>query len=149
MGRKLKVYESQSYHRHFSKNSKSHKISDWASVCIKIVTIKGAWLLHCCIKFQYDISSRLWVIVVWKLGSRAYTHTHTHTSGCQLKIIFPDVLDHSEYLTLISRFSFFHENIAFSVRKQNVKNKILLGFDLEDVICANFHGYLSSASQNT
>ena len=41
--------------------------------------------------------------------SSTYTHTHTHTSGCQLKIIFLDVLDHSEYsilYTLISRIFF-------------------------------------------
>ena len=42
---------------------------------------------------------------------------HTHTSGRQLKIIFLDVLDHSEYSdTNISIF--FHENIASLVRKQ-------------------------------
>ena len=64
---------------------------------MKIVTIERAGLLHCCTKFQLDISSRLWIIAVRKLVSRAHTPIHTHTLGCQLILIFPDVLDHSEY----------------------------------------------------
>ena len=43
---------------------------------MKIVKIKGAWLLHWCSKFQLDISSRLWVIEVWKVENQAHT-THT------------------------------------------------------------------------
>ena len=86
---------------------------------MKIVTIEGAWLLHCCTKFQLDISSRLWIIVVWKLKSQAHTHTrtrtHTHTSGCQLKIIFLDVLDYSEYShTNTAMFLFSRKHSFFS-----------------------------------
>ena len=58
----------------------------------------------------------------WKSDTHAHTHTraHTHTSGRQLKIIFLDVLDYSEYSdTDISNFFFFHVNIASSVKKQN------------------------------
>ena len=56
----------------------------------------------------------------YKSDTHAHTHTHTHTSGRQLKIIFLDVLDDSEYCdTNISNF--FHENIASLVRKQNLK----------------------------
>ena len=33
-------FEPHLYHRHFSKYSKSHKISDWASICMKIVKSK-------------------------------------------------------------------------------------------------------------
>ena len=66
---------------------------------MKIVTIEGVWLLHCCTKFQLDLSSHLWIILGWKLVER------THTSGRQLKIIFLEVLDHSEYSdTNISNF---------------------------------------------
>ena len=32
-----------------------------------------------------------------KSSAQTHTHTHTHTSGRQLKIIFLDVLDYSEY----------------------------------------------------
>ena len=62
---------------------------------MKIVKIKGLWLLHLCTKLHIDISSRLWGIGVWNVKNR--THTHTHTSGRQLKIIFLEVLDYSEY----------------------------------------------------
>ena len=54
-----------------------------------------------------------------------HTHTHarararTQTSGRKLKIIFLEVLDYSEYSD-ISKKKKFHENIASSVRKQNV-----------------------------
>ena len=49
-----------------------------------------------------------------------HTRTHTHTSGRQLKIPFLGVLDYFEYSdTNISKNFFFHENIAFSMRKQN------------------------------
>ena len=66
---------------------------------MKIVTIEGFEML--------------------KIG---YTCTHTHTPGPQLKIIFLDFLVYSEYSdTNISNF-FFYENIASSVRKQNIKN---------------------------
>ena len=82
----------------FKKNSKSHKISDWASICTKI--------------FQ-DISSRLWIIGVWKVENR----THTRTSGNQLKIAFLDVLDYSEYFDT-DILIFFHEKVASTVRKQ-------------------------------
>ena len=60
---------------------------------MKIVTIKGLWLLHWCSKFHIDISSRLWVIGVSNIENR----THTHTSGRQLKIPFLDILNFSEY----------------------------------------------------
>ena len=60
----------------FNKNSKSHKISDWASICMKTVTIEGAWLLECCTKFQLEISSRS---QIRKSSARIHTHTHTHT----------------------------------------------------------------------
>ena len=52
----------------------------------------------------------------WK--SDTHAHTHTHTSGRQLKIIFLDVLDYSEYSDTNIRKKKFHENIASSVRKQ-------------------------------
>ena len=41
----------------------------------------------CCTKFQLDISSLLWIIVVWKLESRAHTLTRTHTYIHNIKII--------------------------------------------------------------
>ena len=44
-----------------------------------------------------------------------------YTSGRQLKIIFLEVLDYSEYsYTNISKKKMFHKNIASSVRKQKV-----------------------------
>ena len=92
LGRKLVFSESLSYHVLFSKNSKSHKITNQASIVMKIVTIKELWLLHWCTKFHIDISSRLWVIGVWNIENR----THTHTSGRQLKMTFLDVCDYSE-----------------------------------------------------
>ena len=70
---------------------------------MKIVTIKGVWLLHWRTNFYIDISSRLWVIGVSNVENRTHTHTrthahtHTHTSERQLKITFLDVLDYSEY----------------------------------------------------
>ena len=86
---------------------------------MKIVTIQGWLLLHWCTKFHIDISSRLWIIEVWNVENRTRTRTHTHTSGRQLKIIFFEVLDYSEFSdTNISNF-FFHEKIASWVRKQN------------------------------
>ena len=85
--------------RPFFKNSKSHKITNRASIVMKIVTIKGLWLLYWRTKFHIDISSRLWVIGVSNVENRTHTHTrkHAHTSGRQLKITFLDVLDYSEY----------------------------------------------------
>ena len=100
------------YHVRFSTNSKSHKITNRASIVMKIVTLKGLWLFHWCRKFHIDISSRLWVIGVWNVEN------WTDTPGRQLKITFLDVLDSSEYSdTNISNF-FFHGNIASSMRKQ-------------------------------
>ena len=84
---------------------------------MKIVTIKGLWLLHWCTKFHIDIWSRLWVIGVWNIENRtrrrthADTHTriHIHASRRQLKMKFLDVLDYYEYSdTNISKF-FFHQ----------------------------------------
>ena len=49
--------------------------------------------------------------------SRARAHTHTHISERQLKIIFLDVLDYSEYSDA-NIMTFFHENIASSMMKQ-------------------------------
>ena len=89
-----------SYHGYlFSKNSKSHKITNRASIVMKIVTIKGLWLLHWRTKFHIDISSRLCVIGVSNVENRTHTHTrtHKHTSGYQQKITFLDVLDYCEY----------------------------------------------------
>ena len=74
---------------------------------MKIVKIKDMWLLHCCTKFQLDISSPLQVMVVQKVESQVhtYTNTYTHTAGRRLKITFLDVLDYSEYSdTNISNF---------------------------------------------
>ena len=51
------------------------------------------------------------------------THAHTHTSGRQLKITFLDGQDYSEYSDTYI-LNFFHENIAFVMRKQNVKSCI-------------------------
>ena len=73
---------------------------------MKIVTIKGLWLLHWCTKFHIDISSRLWVIGVWIIENRTHTHTCKHAHIHIQKMIFLDV------------FFVFHENIAFSMRKQ-------------------------------
>ena len=74
---------------------------------MKIVPIKGLWLLHWCTKFIIDISSRLWVIGVWNIENRTHMHTRVHTSGRQLKITFLDVLDYSEYSDAnISKFFF-------------------------------------------
>ena len=64
---------------------------------MKIITIKGLWLLHWCTKFHIVISSRLWVIRLWNVENQIHTHTHTHTSGLQLRITFLDVLGYSEY----------------------------------------------------
>ena len=50
--------------------------------------------------------------------TQTHTRTHTHTSGRQLNITLLDVLDYSEYSDTISKKKIFHENIAFSVRKQ-------------------------------
>ena len=87
---------------------------------MKIVTIKGLWLLHRCTKFHIDIWSRLWVIELWNVENRTHTHTpHTYVSERQLQIIFLDVLDYSECSdTNISKKK-IHENIASSTRKQN------------------------------
>ena len=76
---------------------------------MKIVTIKGLWLLHWCIKFHIDIASRSLVIGVWNVENRMHTYTytriHTHTFGRQLKIKFLDVLNYSQYSdTNISNF---------------------------------------------
>ena len=55
LGRELEFYESWSYHGHFSKNWKSHRITNRASIVMKIVTIEGLGLLHWCRKFHIDI----------------------------------------------------------------------------------------------
>ena len=65
--------------RPFFKNYNSHKITNRASIVMKIVTIEGLWLLHWRTKFHIDISSRLWVIGVSNVENRTHTHTHTHT----------------------------------------------------------------------
>ena len=75
---------------------------------MKIVTIKGLWLLYGCTKFYIDISNRLWVIGVWNVEN----HTHTHISGRQLKITFLDILHYSEYSdTNISIFFFSRKQL--------------------------------------
>ena len=66
----------------FSKNLKPHKITNRASIVMKIVTNKGLWLFHWWTKFHIDISSRLWVIAVWNVENRTHTHARTH--------IYPD-----------------------------------------------------------
>ena len=77
---------------------------------MKIVTIKGLWLLHWCTKFHIDFSSRLWVIGVSNVENR----THTHTSGRQKKITFLGVLKYSEYsVTNISKKLFFSRKDSF------------------------------------
>ena len=53
--------------------------------------------------------------------SSTYTHIHTHTSRRQLKLIFLDTLDRSEYSDTDISIS-FNENIVFSVKKQNETN---------------------------
>ena len=95
------------YHVLFSKNLKSHKIINSAWIIMKIVTIKGLWLLYWCTKFHIDISSRWRVIGVWNVEYRKHSpiRTHTHTSERQLKIKFLDDSDHSEYSDInISNF---------------------------------------------
>ena len=107
------------YHRLFSKNSKSHKIFKWASICMKIVTIERAWLLHWCTKFQLYIPQAIYELSGFeklKIGHAcAHRHTHTnirtpvknHISSC-FRLFW--VFSHHLYL------DFF---IAFSVRKRN------------------------------
>ena len=54
----------------------------------------------------------------WK--SDAHAHTHTHTSGRQLKIMFLDVVDYSEYYdTNISNFVFYENNFLSEEAKLN------------------------------
>ena len=68
----LEFYVSWSYHVLFSKNSKSHKITNWASIVMKIVTIEELWLLHWCIKFHIDISFRSYCCLKrWKSDKHA------------------------------------------------------------------------------
>ena len=95
---------------------------------MKIVMIEGAWLLLCCTEFQLDISNRLWIIVVWKLESRSHTHTYIRMP---VKIIFLDVLDHSEYSDTNISIFFFHENseeaiqdlqVAYEFRLSKIQN---------------------------
>ena len=62
----------------FSKNLKSHKIKNRASIVMRIVTIKGLWLLHWCTKFHIDISSRLWIIGLWNVENQTHMHTHKY-----------------------------------------------------------------------
>ena len=45
---------------------------------MKIVAIKGLWLLHWCTKFYINISSRLWVNGVSNVENRTHTRTHTY-----------------------------------------------------------------------
>ena len=106
--------------RPFFKNSKFHKITNRTSIIMKIVTIKGLWLLYWRTKFHIDISSHLWVIGISNVENRTHTHTraHAHTSGRQLKITFLEVLDYSEYSdTNITKINFCTKT-ASSVRKQ-------------------------------
>ena len=122
-------------HRGYSKNSISHKILNRWSIFMKIVTNKEEWLLHWCAQFQLDISSRLWGIVVWKVKSR------THTPGHQLKIIFLEVSDYSEYS--VSTISiFFHT--AFSVSKKKINNRS----HVHVYIWHSVHLYTSIFTQN-
>ena len=72
----------------------------------KIVTIKEAWLLHWCTKFQLDISSRLWVIGVWKVENRAHAHIHTHTHTHTHTHIQTSAENHISN-TNVSKFIFF------------------------------------------
>ena len=92
---------------------------------MKIVTIKGLWLLNWCTKFHMFMSYQdlkswkldtgaqtRWIMRIWKVENRTQTHkrARAHTSGQQLKITFLDVLDYSEYFdTNVSKF-FFHQN---------------------------------------
>ena len=106
-----------------SKNSKSHKITNRASIVMKIVTVKRLWLLHWRTIFHIDISSRLWVIGVLNVAHRTHTHTHTHThtSGWQLKSPFLDVLDYSEYSdTNISKKKFSRKHSFLSEESKNI-----------------------------
>ena len=89
---------------------------------MKIVTIKGLWLLHWCTKLHIDISSLLWVIGVWIAENWTHTHTHTHTSGCQLKIKFLDVLDYSEYSDTNISKTIFSRKHSFLNEEAKVKN---------------------------
>ena len=101
--------------RPLSRKSTFHNSTNRTSIVMKIVTIKGLRLLHWCIKFYIDISSRLWVIEVWNVENRTHTrtHTHTHTSGHQLKIKFLDVLDYSEYSVPNLRTNSNSDSIGF------------------------------------
>ena len=57
--------------------------------------------------------------------SHTYTHPHIHTSGCQLKIIFLDVLDHSKYSDkYLEFFSRKHSFLSEEVKASN-PSKIL------------------------
>ena len=102
---------------------------------MKIVTIKGLWLLYWRTKFHIDISNRLWFIGVSNVKNRTHTHTrthaHTYTSWRQLKITFLDVLEYSEYSdTNISKFFFPRKHSFLSEEAKIVISKKLVNFTL-------------------
>ena len=56
-----------------------------------------------------------------------HRRTRTHTSGRQLKIKFPDVLDYSEYSDTNDSKFFFHENSFLSEVVKSIKNLYVFG----------------------
>ena len=75
--RELSVKNLELYHAHLKKKLKFHKITNLASIIIKIVTTKGLWLLHWCIKFHIDISSHF-CVGFENVKNRTHTHIHTY-----------------------------------------------------------------------
>ena len=131
-------FEMESVYRVlFSKNSKSLKITNPASIVMKIVAIEGLWLLYWCTKFHIDISSRWYFIGVWNIKNRTHTHTcthahtrthvhththaHTHASGRQLKMTFLDILDYSEYSDTNISIFFFTKHSFLSQKEKWTK----------------------------
>ena len=109
--------------RTFFEKFQSHKITNRASILMKIVTMKGLWLFHWRTKFHINILSRLWVIELWNVENRTHTHTHTHTSERQLKIIFLEVLDYSEcFDTNISRNEMSTKTLLPQWGRKNINN---------------------------
>ena len=73
-------------------------------IVMKIVTIKGLRLLHWCKNFV-SISRAAYELSGFEMLKIGHTREHKNKSGGQLKIIFLDVLDYSEYSdTNISNF---------------------------------------------
>ena len=79
---------------------------------MKIVTIEAS-LLYQILTRYLELFMNYSALKIRNLSAHTHKHTRKHTSRHQLKIIFLDVLHHSEYSdTNISIF--FHENSFLS-----------------------------------